>query len=281
VRLNEDFVRQKPERMVYHYTNAAGLIGILKSKSIWATTSHLHLNDRLEFKTAAKLFVQKLAQSSLTEPQRRFFTRFIEEQQKPRFVMSFSEHHDGLSQWRAYGGGEGYALGFSEANPIFTSAQEVSFGLVKCVYKRTKQGEFCGILISEFQELVISNRCMNEFDLEQQIRTFFRHYEWTYAVALLSASFKHWGFREEAEWRLVSQYPDDLVSKLHYRTGRFGVTPYYALPLGLSDRKACIDRLVIGPNANRRAARESLKRALVTHGFGDTEIVVSNTPLRQ
>ena len=42
MRLVENFVRQKPERMVYHYTNAAGLIGILKSKSIWAT-SHLHL----------------------------------------------------------------------------------------------------------------------------------------------------------------------------------------------------------------------------------------------
>jgi hypothetical protein len=280
VRLIEDFVRQKPERMVYHYTNAAGLIGILKSKSIWAT-SHLHLNDRLEFKTAAKLFAQKLAQSSLTKPQRRFFMGFVEEQQKPRFVMSFSEHHDRLSQWRAYGGGEGYALGFSEDNPIFKSAQEVSFGLVKCVYKRAKQAEFCGILIAEFQELVASNHGMNEFDLEQQIRTFFRHYEWTYAVALLSASFKHWGFREEGEWRLVSQYPDDLVSKLDYRTGNFGVTPYYALPLSLSDTKAHLDRLVVGPNENRRVARESLQRALVTHGFGETEIVVSNTPLRR
>jgi Protein of unknown function (DUF2971) len=280
VRLIDDFVRQKPERMVYHYTNAAGLIGILKSKSIWAT-SHLHLNDRLEFKTAAELFEQELAQSSLTELQQRFFMRFVEEQQEPRFVMSFSEHHDLLSQWRAYGGGEGYALGFSEDNPIFTSAKQVTFGLVKCVYERAKQLEFCGILISEFQDLVRSNHVMNEPDFAQQFRTFVKQYEWNYAVALLSASFKHEGFREEGEWRLVSQYPDRLVPKLDYRTGRFGVTPYFAIPLSLSYTGGRIDRLVIGPNANRRAARESLKSALLTHGFDDTEIDVSNTPLRQ
>jgi hypothetical protein len=63
------FVRQKPDRMIYHSTSAPGLIGILKTKSIWAT-SHLPLNDRLEFGTAAKLFRRQLKQSTLSEPQK-------------------------------------------------------------------------------------------------------------------------------------------------------------------------------------------------------------------
>jgi hypothetical protein len=225
VRLIDEFVRQKPDRMIYHYTSAPGLIGILKTKSIWAT-SHLHLNDRLEFGMAAKLFWRQLRRSALTEPEQRFFTSLVEKQQRPSFVTSFSEHHDRLSQWRSYGGLEGYALGFSEANPIFASAQAASFGLIKCEYRRSKQREFCDILISEFRDLVTSNRGINPPDVEQQIRTFFKHYDWTYALSLLSASLKHKGFSEEGEWRFVSQYPDDLIPKLAYRRGRFGVTPY-------------------------------------------------------
>jgi hypothetical protein len=278
--LIDEFVRQKPDRMIYHYTSAPGLIGILKTKSIWAT-SHLHLNDRLEFGTAAKLFRRQLKESPLTEPQQRLFISLVEKQQRPSFVTSFSEHHDRLSQWRSYGGSEGYALGFSEANPIFSSAQAASFGLIKCEYRRSKQREFCDILISEFHDLMTSNRSINPPDIEQQIRKFFKHYDWTYALSLLSASFKHRGFSEEGEWRFVSQHPDDLIPKLAYRPGRFGVTPYYALPLSPNSTASCIDRIVIGPTGNRRAARQSLKQVLTTYGYNTTELVVSHTPLRQ
>jgi hypothetical protein len=279
VRLIEEFIRQKPDRMIYHYTSAAGLIGILKTKSIWAT-SHLHLNDRLEFETAAKLFGQELKQSALTEPHQRLLMRLVAERRDPRFVTSFSEHHDRLSQWRAYGVGEGYALGFSDTNPIFASAEAASFGLIKCEYRRPKQRELCRVLIAEFRDLMTSGRSIDSPVVEQQIRTSFERYRWTYALALLRASFKHNGFSEEGEWRLVSQYPNDLVPKLAYRSGRFGVVPYYSLPLSPPSVESRIDRLIIGPTANRRAAKASLKQALATTGFGGTEVVVSHTPLR-
>jgi hypothetical protein len=127
LRIVDRFIRQRPDDTIYHYTNASGLIGILKTRAIWAT-SHLHLNDGLEFEIAAKLFREELEHSSLTEKQHQVFWELIKQMQEPRFILSFSQHRDRLSQWRAYcTGGDGYALGFSAENPIFESAQQKSF----------------------------------------------------------------------------------------------------------------------------------------------------------
>jgi Protein of unknown function (DUF2971) len=281
VKLIENITSQKPARMIYHYASATGLIGILDKKTLWAT-NHLHLNDRQELKIATHVFREEARASTLNEEQRAVFLKVIQKLEAPSFIVSLSEHGDLLSQWRAYcPGGDGYALGFSPENPIFESAREKSFNLIRCVYKTEEQRKLCKILLSEFADFFASFKPQRDRDLSEQIRTLFKGYEFKFSLAALNASFKQKGFSEEGEWRLVSQYPERLVSDLGYRTGRFGITPYYPLPLSQGSRKPHIDHLVIGPSSNRKAAKEAINFALKTYGFEGTKVSMSNTPLRK
>ena len=43
----EHFIEKKMENSLFHYTNAAGLVGILEEKSIWATANYC-TNDLTE-----------------------------------------------------------------------------------------------------------------------------------------------------------------------------------------------------------------------------------------
>jgi hypothetical protein len=136
----EDYLQKKPNQTLYHYTTTNGLIGILESKSIWAT-SHLHLNDAQEIEHAVHILDAELKGSSFTDTQRGMLRTMRQKVQEPRYIFSFSEHCDRLSQWRGYcPSGDGYALGFTPpTNPIFAAATQKRFQLTKCHYVEAKQ----------------------------------------------------------------------------------------------------------------------------------------------
>jgi hypothetical protein len=144
------FIHDRPPGCLYHYTGAAGLIGIVQSGKLWAT-DYRHLNDRKEYKIGARLLQDELRASKLSEAQRNAFERLVSKTQKGCFVLSFSERGDQLSQWRAYcPGGNGYALGFGQQNALFSSAKEHSFNLIRCEYDRREQRKLCRYLVESF-----------------------------------------------------------------------------------------------------------------------------------
>jgi hypothetical protein len=120
--ISAEFAVELPSSLVYHYTDAAGLHGILTSGAVRAT-HFTHLNDRRELlegedlvREVAKEMQQKLpseGQNALLED---FLTGYddmvLSRIAKDVYVTSFSEVGDDLAQWRAYGGrGAGYAIG--------------------------------------------------------------------------------------------------------------------------------------------------------------------------
>jgi hypothetical protein len=107
---------------LYHYTNVAGLKGIIESESIWFTDFR-HLNDPSEIEHGIELcrdvirlrrpgqdgrvglFLDVLADFTRLDN----FSRSLE-----YFIGSFSQASDDLGQWRAYGdNGRGVAVGFA------------------------------------------------------------------------------------------------------------------------------------------------------------------------
>lgn len=132
--------------LVYHYTNAEGLLGILShsglrpagddsqllpgSASIRATDA-LYLNDPLELefgrRTLARHLDRRLA--TLTGADRRHVAALVDRLKVAHhpvaisldrgrigtFVACFSRDPDLLSQWRGYAGGRGYAIGFRKS----------------------------------------------------------------------------------------------------------------------------------------------------------------------
>ena len=52
--MNSHLEDSVPPEILYHYTSQAGLIGMLHTKTIWASKIH-YLNDSKEFALALKL----------------------------------------------------------------------------------------------------------------------------------------------------------------------------------------------------------------------------------
>jgi hypothetical protein len=107
---------------LYHYTDAAGLEGIIKNQQVWFT-SYTHLNDPSEITYGMTIASELLSEIGQTSDGRiRIFCDWVNDlftHENLRgaydfFVASFSQHRDDLGQWRAYGdNGRGFALGLA------------------------------------------------------------------------------------------------------------------------------------------------------------------------
>jgi hypothetical protein len=104
-------------RLLYHYTSADGLLGILSTGTLWATQIRF-LNDTAEFTFARDALVREayVRSARLRHPLvKRIVTREIrrvEHGHIPAYVVSFSERGNMLSQWRAYAPRDGVSIGF-------------------------------------------------------------------------------------------------------------------------------------------------------------------------
>jgi hypothetical protein len=124
---------------LYHYTSGTGLIEIMKSGELWST--HLNcLNDASELLYIMSRILRRVEQklASPLSPEVKFLLERITATLMttklgiwPWFVACFTEDGDDLSQWRAYGSGEGgYAIEFDSvylrAKPYSAASGEIN-----------------------------------------------------------------------------------------------------------------------------------------------------------
>jgi hypothetical protein len=113
--LDREFGERHPD-LLYHYTDAAGLRGILQTGRIWATNVRF-LNDTKEGELPFEMVVEELAIAYAEAPEQTdLMVRHVRAQKYyggnlPIYLSSFSTVHDSLSQWRGYGGAtQGYTI---------------------------------------------------------------------------------------------------------------------------------------------------------------------------
>jgi hypothetical protein len=109
---------------LYHYTSGEGLVGIIESGDLWVTQASC-LNDATEVRYAAAVLLDSfqryrgfpLDSDAAFICDRAIAGLSVDAAPKSEwFVACLSEEADDLSQWRAYGRGEGgYAIGFDVA----------------------------------------------------------------------------------------------------------------------------------------------------------------------
>src|ERR1035438_8918621 len=93
-------LNRTPEKTLFHYTDAQGLLGILKSKRIWASSVY-HLNDSSEFRYPFDL-ISDLLRSNLKHengPNNRKYGILLDDmptvtQHVQAYVASFTEDGD-------------------------------------------------------------------------------------------------------------------------------------------------------------------------------------------
>lgn len=306
--------RAEPEGLLYHYTDQKGLLGILDSKSIWATHVR-YLNDSSEFTLgwdkSWETLIRLVDQSDYEykDQLRRIYGRF-------RRVISNSPGHskyyvwcmtddkaadaehrgfegDRLSQWRGYsGGGHGFSLGFdaSALQTCFTTATKVVFSLGRRVYDEGKQDahieglaaghlkEFLGKWSIYFHER--RDPSLSPLD------NFKNNLDYTIAPILdmytdfieFGAFMKHPGFLEENEWRFAFISEND--GDCSFRESRFGLTPYLPIGLDLCKSPPPLKRIVVGPGLHRVEWVETVKLLLAKSAISGVEVVPSEIPYR-
>ncbi len=101
--------------IIYHYTDANGLRGILETGRLWLSDIFT-LNDPSELRHGI-FWAAKILKKNGPKEFARFFEDFFKSESNVNranyFICSFSSRGNDLAQWRAYANnGRGYALGF-------------------------------------------------------------------------------------------------------------------------------------------------------------------------
>ena len=120
--LTEADIGNRVTSPLYHYTDAAGLTGMVQNEEIWFTR-YTHLNDPGEITYGMEVATNLLKEiGEGSDPRIKLFCEmivdlFTHENMKSAFeffVASFSRSGDDLGQWRGYGdNGRGYSLGLA------------------------------------------------------------------------------------------------------------------------------------------------------------------------
>ena len=273
--LHSAFEAEQFPTALFHYTDTAGILGIVGGNTLWATNA-LFLNDEGEIRHTAALVT-------------RLYNREIERERPPEnreditwvvrdflhrirylnetgwfsidaYVVCFCEADDLLSQWRGYGDrGGGFSIGFNPhaaLNAVQTATPACEVSLVRVLYDESEQFT----RIEKAYDLVRSSliRCAadkrsEDADEEAQV-----HAEAFLREAFLYAPFfKQQTFREEREWRIVvtGRIPHDLT---RFRPHPLGPVPYIEIPLTSRSNDSAVTSLRIGPRKDHALARRSL-----------------------
>ena len=230
------------------------------------------------------------------------------------FVCSFTAAGDLLSQWRGYShSSQGFSLGFDtrllkkQLESVHTP--ETPTELVECVYDEATTHERIRDLgkkaaegfrdLRQRDEIVPPSFCTLLSPSENYRKhVYYLEKSFTFATVPFfraAAQFKHPGFQEEREWRvLYSAFWKSLSPHtVKFRNGQFGPTAYVEIPLGLHTPATCpLRRIVIGPRTysghEMRDMINSIEMLLSKYGIpvkslatpSGVDVVISQIPYR-
>jgi hypothetical protein len=291
-------VHQDPPQILYHYTAAEGLLGMLQSRQMWATNVRF-MNDTSELDYGIRLvreifeekeFVDQPSANIRTafRPYREGIFAMLDdaEQNTKHFAVSFCENENLLSQWRGYGqSGGGFALGLETQrlgefaaeivpNSSVTSA-EIGVFLRRVIYDRNSQQALVQSWVRALVKSLESHRKATKVASDDE-RLFSSVARLLYECLVC---FKHPGFHEEREWRLIQQgrVGNTDVTKVDFRarTGRIvSYTPLTFRPKTAARTVESHDAntlplaaITYGPTLDPQAAERALRSLLESRGY--------------
>lgn len=274
-------LKTKPTKPLCHYTSQNGLIGILKSKAMYATDA-AYLNDSQEVIYAINLAKEYFKNHHTKDP--RFTTEVDKILEKasghavhlPVYVASFSEEPDLLSQWRGYcSSGPGFAISLS-ADRMSALAQTHDWEMFKCIYDEDEQVE---VLKRMMDEAVRVNSPLKGFATEVAFGLLLLYF---------ASVFKHPKFREESEWRATKRtggspivLPGRTVIPPNVRPGTSTLIPYIPFPLTPKPKDPIeLAQLIVGPTPHPGLALRAVDALLNEYKVDRAEVRSSEIPFR-
>jgi hypothetical protein len=290
-KLQEDTKITQP---LYHYTGAAGLLGIITSQQLWFT-NYLHLNDPSELRygmgIARRLLLE--AGESYADSLIDLFTATAERLCRNEnldgpfdfYIASFSRDRNDLGQWRSYADdGQGFALGL--APHLFHVHEKIdrkpheNVLVMPVVYGESQALPRYRDAISSAAAIVQENRGLLT-NIIPQLQVLFME---ELAVELIarelvgsSLTVKDEAYSNEKEVRLVILgMREKLRPYVTYRSRGSEIVPFIKSPMPVQER-GNISEIVIGPAA-APTARDGIRSLL--HSFhDDAESLISKSEI--
>jgi len=263
---------------LFHYTDLAGLQGIIANKDLWLTDSR-YSNDSEEMRHGYKVAetVIKDLEAKGGDPQ------WLEYLGKVRallgkppveavYITCFCLEGNLLSQWRGYAAsGSGVSLEFDPPQfSYITGDDSPSRGLMR-LWK---------VFYGEPQQKGIMEHAIN-FGYQRAGSLDEKAKYASEAIFFFVPTFKHSDFHQENECRLIFTPPPDCKVPPKFRVGRGMLIPYYSVSsLTEGNFKLPIKRIVVGPSPLREMNAASVKAMLAAHGYEGIAVESSNTPFR-
>jgi len=282
---------EAPE-ILYHYTDGPGLKGILENRTLWLTDI-FSMNDPSEIRHGVEIARKQLAEvfkNGLGEEKAKalatpFFKPALEQIKITAnyFICCFSSTGDDLGQWRAYADdGHGYALGFEgkSLDKIFIADDTEHNNSFIVNYEEADLNEWQKELANIFLKCLSAR---SEKKIERD--------DWmTYMMALLMLSFlhKHWGYKNESEYRFLQIFPNDknpisgLKHRLRSNKKREHSLAAYREFSWAKEGTGILKEIIIGPAVNFEIAKAFAEDCLKAYGYNlaDVKIKVSDIPYR-
>lgn len=248
-----------PSKLLYHYTSAHALMGIIDSDCLWASQCQ-YLNDSAEFQHSIDLLKTTITNYPLTHVQavnteiKAAVLEYMSRIDPVLFVACFSEEKDSLSQWRSYCPPSlGYNIGF-DLDKLILLAKEQGFQMGACIYDPDLQMQFCynwatQILVDFTQRFPPGGNATNF--VQENINGYLNFF------IEKCSFFKNKAFEEEREYRLISLMPPPM-DRVKVRVGKSMLIPYLPFRLNLDTEDGPIYSLTVGPTPNMFRAERSI-----------------------
>ncbi|MEC5396699.1 DUF2971 domain-containing protein [Uliginosibacterium sp. H1] len=259
-----------PPSTLYHYTSAAGLLGMIQGKSLHAT-HYAHLNDRVDgifgmsvLEKQIDTLARDLAIESTGLPDTRYKPSYFQDG-NDLFVCCFSSKFDHHGQWMEYGDrGQGYALEFSShglATIGRSHGGSTQPRLLKVLYKKDEQDK----LIAHAKELTLAfikeraGSCSSKYEKDVFHSNCLRVLAEN--LYLYCFAMKDPRFADEEEWRLCIPMDRKAEEQISFRSGKYGITPYIELcnHFSCSTNRSHLPIVNIypGPNVDEYSAKQA------------------------
>ena len=147
-------LKKKPKSLIYHYSDQKGLLGIIKSKSLWATSIH-YLNDSTEYSYAIKMAKNEIGRnlkSENDEISKKIYVKLEQRYHKLKTLIFLFALFQKMEICLVSGEGmaeveAGFSIGFDYSD-LKEGIEKQGFIIAPCIYNQNEQ-------LHIIQELII------------------------------------------------------------------------------------------------------------------------------
>ena len=240
---------------LFHYTSENGLVGIARSRKLWASSIRT-LNDTSEFSYAVNLARTYLtrerpsANDTAEQTLNEMFVQYMDRLDSiDVFVACFSERQDSLTHWRGYcPPDEGYGIELDRGRLRYVAGEQ-QYSLERCIYAVDEQRS----LIQEWGNAALAQLHATRKGTPPDIHARMPSNWNLQGLVEIATRLKHPSFVDESEWRLISKtyISDDKVLR---RQAGTKTVRYVEFDLSIGRNQDLVRSIWIGPPSGRTSS---------------------------